>query len=236
MTSSPLPVTPDITDQMVEAALNAGSPSGWVSGRRSGRECIRNALEAAFPLIAGPILAEMDRLNEIIDDLAGAREVCRQLGYDLEDERAEVRVLSARLEQATEALEPVRKFVADVDAAHATRQTLPVKDAAIAIYVMGNAGKLTMGDLRKIATLASGGNSPTPAPDLAAENAVLRTLLSEARRHVYATNGAEHLFDGFGPRTKQPSDDLLKRIDAALSAPTPQEPSDSRPADAEGAE
>lgn len=44
-----------------------------------------------------------------------------------------------------------------------------------------------------------------------------RKLLQECRHHVYASNQAEHMMDGFGPRSRQPSDGLLKQIDAALA-------------------
>lgn len=47
--------------------------------------------------------------------------------------------------------------------------------------------------------------------------AELVKALEVARRHVAASNGAEHLWDGFGPHTSQPSDTDLKIVDAALS-------------------
>lgn len=46
----------------------------------------------------------------------------------------------------------------------------------------------------------------------------LASLLRKARPHVAASNEAEHLMDGFGPRSSQPSDKLLAEIDAAVTA------------------
>lgn len=44
----------------------------------------------------------------------------------------------------------------------------------------------------------------------------LLSIISDCRIDVAATNEAEHMMDGFGPRTEQPSDELLSRIDGAL--------------------
>jgi len=49
----------------------------------------------------------------------------------------------------------------------------------------------------------------------------LREALEKARVIIVAHNEAEHMLDGFGPRTHQGSDDLLIEIDAALAAPSP---------------
>ena len=46
----------------------------------------------------------------------------------------------------------------------------------------------------------------------------LADALRKARLHVWASAGAEHMMDGFGPRSAQPSDLLLAEIDAALAA------------------
>ena len=46
----------------------------------------------------------------------------------------------------------------------------------------------------------------------------LADALGMARLHVAASAGAEHMMDGFGPRSSQPSDLLLAEIDAVLAA------------------
>ena len=46
----------------------------------------------------------------------------------------------------------------------------------------------------------------------------LADALRMARLHVAASAGAEHMMDGFGPRSAQPSDLLLAEIDAVLAA------------------
>ena len=46
----------------------------------------------------------------------------------------------------------------------------------------------------------------------------LADALRKARLHVWASAGAEHMMDGFGPRSSQPSDLLLAEIDAVLAA------------------
>jgi hypothetical protein len=53
---------------------------------------------------------------------------------------------------------------------------------------------------------------------LAAENEKLLEALRRARIHVQATNEAEHMMDGFGPRRSRPSDDDLATVDAALNS------------------
>lgn len=49
-----------------------------------------------------------------------------------------------------------------------------------------------------------------------AQNEQLRAVLAAARNHVYASNEAEHMMDGFGPRRSRPSDGLLATIDEVL--------------------
>lgn len=57
-------------------------------------------------------------------------------------------------------------------------------------------------------------NTRTPDPRVMKLVEAARKL----RRHVLATNQAEHMMDGFGPRRHQPSDEDLANLDAALSA------------------
>ena len=52
----------------------------------------------------------------------------------------------------------------------------------------------------------------------------LADALRSARLHVAASAGAEHMMDGFGPRSVHPSDLLLADIDAALSAHDAEQP------------
>ena len=45
----------------------------------------------------------------------------------------------------------------------------------------------------------------------------LRATLKETRVFVWSMNEAEHMMDGFGPRSHQTSDDLLARVNALIS-------------------
>ena len=69
------------------------------------------------------------------------------------------------------------------------------------------------------------GEFPSRAEAIAAWNrrapdpvrAELLVALKVARKHVVASQGADHMWDGFGPRSHQRSDDELAMIDAAIA-------------------